>query len=169
MKIQALCPTQNSSCACATNLCKPQLAKTKVATNVLSEQLPAVSSLSALSQLPNVSFTAKKRNYGRDNFDPYYSYRGPQPPEIEMQKFNLSERIQQDIDDEDYLSAIKGKIILAKVCKSQDKEEDAFMLEESIRRLYKDLPKYQKQDAKDAIKEYNADMAKQIDKDIERY
>jgi hypothetical protein len=35
--------------------------------------------------------------------------------------------------------------------------------------LYKDLPKYQRADAKEEIANYNEDMAYYIDEDIKRY
>ena len=84
-----------------------------------------------------------------------------------FRKYNLSKSIQQNIEEKDYLSAIRGKLTLAEICKTQHKEDDAYMPEESIRRLYKDLPKYQRNDAKSAISCYNPDMAQYIDEDIQ--
>ena len=118
-----------------------------------------------LAQMPNVSFGAKHYNYGKDDFTPYDEYDGPTPPQIEMEKYRRSIQIQKDIDDENYLAAIRGKIELARICRSQGKEDDAYMLENSIRELYKDLPRYQREDAKSIISQYNHDMAKYIDKD----
>ena len=133
-----------------------------------SDSLPSLPTLSALSQMPNVNF-GSRYNYGDDDLSPYSNYIGPQPPEIEIRKYNISKKVEADIRNEDYLSAIKGKLELAKICRLQDKEDDAYNLEESIRRLYKDLPKYQRPDAKEQIASYNEDMAYYIDEDIKRY
>ena len=121
-----------------------------------------------LAQFPKVSF-GSRYNYGSDDLSPYYDYEGPQPPEIEIKKYRISKAVDDFIADEDYLSAIKGKIQLASICKEQGKDSDAYILEESIRKLYKDLPRYQKNEAKDVIRVYNHDMAEYIDEDIKRY
>lgn len=136
--------------------------------NISTSEYATVPTVTVLAQLPNVNFGAK-RNYGRDDLSLYDTYSGPRPPEIEIKKYIITRQVDEHIEMEDYLSAIKGKIDLARICKSQGKDDDAFILEESIRRLYKDLPKYQKSEAKRAISTYNKDMAKYIDKDIERY
>lgn len=133
-----------------------------------SEALQSVSSSVALSQMPNVSFSGKHYNYGQDDFSDYDNYSGPQPPQIELEKYQISRQVQEDIDDENYLSAISGKIKLARIVRKQGKERDAYLLENSIRDLYKDLPIYQRNEAKRIIAEYNHDMAKYIDDDIRR-
>ena len=122
----------------------------------------------ALAQMPNVSFGNKHFNYGKDNFDAYDNYQGPPPPQIEIEKYRKSLEVQKNIDEENYLAAIQGKIELARICRKQGNEKDAFMLENSIRDLYKDLPKYQRDQAKMMIGDYNHDMAKYIDIDINR-
>lgn len=127
----------------------------------------APSTLSFISQMPNVSFSGRY-HYGNDDLSEYDNYRGPQPPEIEIRKYRISCQVNNDINDENYLAAIKGKIELAQICHEQGKDSDAFLIEESIRKLYKDLPRYQKSEAKSAIQNYNYDMGKYIDQDIER-
>lgn len=143
------------------------LASRNVASNSVTE-LASLPTVAIASQFPNVNFGAK-RNYGSDDMSSYENYYGPQPPAIEIKKYALSKQIAEYIENEDYLSAIKSKVDLASICREQGKDRDAFILEESIRKLYKDLPKYQKPEAKDAIRPYNNDMARYIDKDIERY
>jgi len=133
------------------------------APNKVSE-LPSFSTVSMLSQMPNVSF--KGYNYKKDNLSAYDNYSGPTPPAIEQKKYRISVQVQEDIENENYLAAIKGKIELAKICKSQGKESDAYILEESVRDLYSDLPKYQRNSAKSIIRSYNRDMADYIDDDI---
>lgn len=121
-----------------------------------------------LAQMPNVSFGGRY-NYGRDDLSAYDDYEGPQPPQIEIEKYKISKAVDESIENEDYLSAIKGKVKLAFICKKQGKESDSYILEESIRRLYKDLPRYQREEAKNVIRDYNYDMAQYIDEDIKRY
>lgn len=133
-----------------------------------SKALPLVNGISVLSQMPNVSFGAK-RNYGKDSLDAYNNYSGPTPPEIEVKKYIITRQVSEHIENEDYLSAIKGKLLLAEICKEQGKDGDAFILEESVRKLYKDLPKYQRAEAKSEIAGYNEDMAEYIDRDINRF
>lgn len=130
-------------------------------------QMSKVDSL-VLHQMPNINFSGRYK-YGRDDLSPYDNYVGPRPPQIELEKYYLSRQVDNDIANEDYLSAIKGKIELAQICKRQGCNKDSFMLEESIRKLYKDLPKYQRAEAKQAITDYNRDMGKYIDSDISRY
>ena len=89
------------------------------------------------------------------------------PPELEIKKYNISKDVQRYIENEDYLSAIKGKLKLAEICRSQKKKEDTFYLEDSIKRLYNELPKYQKNEAKDLIRTYSKDMVTHIDRDID--
>ncbi len=122
----------------------------------------------ALAQFSKVNFGGRY-NYGRDDLSAYYEYDGPKPPQIEIKKYQISKEVDKFIEEEDYLSAIKGKIQLASICKEQGKDSDAYILEESVRRLYKDLPFYQKSEAKEVISDYNFDMAAYIDEDIKRY
>lgn len=140
----------------------------KIDSFVDSKSLPSVKSISVLSQMPNVSFGAK-RNYGKDSLSAYDNYSGPRPPEIEIKKYIITRQVAEYIENEDYLSAIKGKLRLAEICKKQGKDSDAFILEESVRKLYKDLPKYQRSEAKSEIADYNVDMATYIDRDINRF
>ena len=139
-----------------------------VRANQTITKLPSFSTVAVISQMPNVNFGAKKYNYGKDDFSPYDTYQGPTPPEIELQKYRISRAVESYIEEDNYLEAIKGKLSLAKICQNQGKSGDAFILEESIRRLYKDLPRYQRNDAKAYISSYNSDMAKYIDQDIEK-
>jgi hypothetical protein len=118
------------------------------------------------AQMPNVSFG--RYSYGQDDLAPYNEYEGPQPPDIEIDKFALTKQVKKDIEEENYLSAIEGKIEIAKICKEQGKDSDAYLLEESIRKLYKELPKYQRAEAKEVISDYNSDMAKYIDRDTQK-
>lgn len=128
----------------------------------------APTTVSFLAQMPNVSF-GSRYEYGHDDLSAYDNYRGPQPPEIEQRKYEISRKVDDDINNENYLSAIKGKIKLAEICHGQGKDDDAYMIEESIRKLYKGLPRYQKTEAKSEIRNYNYNMAEYIDKDIEKY
>ena len=136
--------------------------------NQSSAEPQNVSGSVALAQMPNVSFKSRHYNYGKDDFDAYDNYEGPQPPQIEIEKYHKSLAVQKHIDEENYLAAIQGKIELARICRKQGNERDAYMLENSIRDLYKDLPKYQRDQAKMIIGEYNYDMAKYIDFDINK-
>lgn len=130
-------------------------------------QMSRVDSL-VLHQMPNINFSGRY-NYGRDDLSPYDNYTGPRPPQIEIEKYKLSRQVDIDIANENYFSAIQGKIELAKICKNQGRDRDSYMLEESIRKLYKDLPTFQRAAAKAVIAGYNRDMAKYIDNDIKRY
>ena len=119
-----------------------------------------VSSSQVLSQMPNVSF-------GRyhDDLSPYFNYDGPTPPEIEHQKYYLSYVIERDIEQGNFVSAIGGKIRLATICRGQGKERDAYMLEEGMKALYKEIPtRKDKKAAKKLIGEYNPEMAEYLDK-----
>lgn len=135
--------------------------------NIVSEIVPLrIPSCVILAQMPQVNFSSNYRG-GNDDLSRYDKHSGDMIPDIEIKKYNISKDVQRHIENEDYLSAIKGKLELAYICKSQKKENDAFYLEESIRLLYDGLPKYQKNEAKDAIRKYNYDMALYIDEDIE--
>lgn len=113
--------------------------------------------------MPNVNFGAKK-----DDLSAYYDYNGDSIPHIEMEKYRISEVVNEALGRDDYLTAIKGKARIAQICKSQGKEDDAFMLEESIRGLYSEMPYSQRNSAKNIISSYNKDMADYIDEDILR-
>ena len=128
-----------------------------------AQQLKSVSSAVILSQLGNVSF---KGDYGRDDLSAYENYDGPLPPDIEVEKYKRSVKVQEAIDEGRYLDAIQGKISLARIVRRQGKERDAFLLETSIRELYKCLPLSQKAQARNIISTYNIDMAAHIDEDI---
>lgn len=116
------------------------------------QNLVSCPTLLYISQIPKINFSSNTNNF--------------LTPDIEIKKYDLSKDVQRHIENEDFLSAIKGKLELAQICKSQKKENDAFYLEESIRILYDGLPKYQKNEAKDAIRKYNYDMALYIDQDV---
>ena len=134
-----------------------------------SKQIKTLSSYPTMlyvSQLPKHNFSSSK-NPIKEDLSEYDKYNGDIIPDIEIKKYDISKDVQRHIENEDFLSAIKGKLELAQICKAQQKENDAFYLEESIRILYDSLPKYQKNEAKDAIRKYNYDMALYIDQDIE--
>ena len=168
MKIQAINYAVNNLAAQTTvSATKNNVLNSNFLSN---EKFESVSGSLALAQMPNVNFSfgRKHYNYGQDDFDAYDNYSGPTPPQIELEKYRKSLQVQKNIDDENYLAAIEGKIDLARICRKQGNERDAFMLEESIRDLYKDLPKYQRDEAKSLIGNYNHDMAKYIDQDINK-
>ncbi|MBQ7286446.1 MAG: hypothetical protein IJW73_01640, partial [Candidatus Gastranaerophilales bacterium] len=71
------------------------------------------------------------------------------------------------IEEENYLQALKTKIEIASICQTLGQTRDAYLLETTIRELYAALPKYQKEEAREAISHYNFDMARYIDKDTE--
>jgi hypothetical protein len=124
----------------------------------------AIDGKSLLAQMPYIYFG--KIDYNAESLDISDEYRGPQSPDVEINKFAIAKQVDKDIQNENYLAAIEGKIELARICKNQGKDKDAYRLEESVRRLYKGLPKYQKKDALETIADYNEDMAKYIEKDI---
>lgn len=92
--------------------------------------------------------------------------------DTEVQKYNLSMAAFECIQEKDYLGAIKYKLENARICHEQGKEDDAFeddafILENGIRAIYKyGLTEEQKDKAKEEITKYNYDMALYIDKDI---
>jgi hypothetical protein len=130
-----------------------------------ASKLKSIDGKMFFAQMPNVSFG--RYSYGKDDLEPYDLYKGPQPPDIEIDKFALSRQVENDIENENYLSAIEGKVEIAKICREQGKEKDAYLLEESIRKLYKELPKYQREEAREVLSDYNFDMAKYIDRDTQ--
>jgi hypothetical protein len=123
-----------------------------------------VDGCSFLAQLPYIYFGNKDDN--ERELDIYDDYKGSQAPDVEIDKFSISKQVDKDIKNENYLAAIEGKIEIANICKSQGKNKEAYLAEDSIRRLYKSLPKYQKSDALEIIADYSEDLAKYIDKDI---
>jgi len=70
--------------------------------------LKNVSASVVLAQHPNVSFGAR-----RDSLDAWENYEGSNPPAIEQYKYQLSAKVKEDIDNENYLSALEGKLELA--------------------------------------------------------
>ncbi len=119
---------------------------------------------------PLISFGYNKRSVEPGNLSAYDTFvknhPGAQVPRVEGVKYQISLDVEDAIKEENYLQAIKLKIQIAKICKEQGNEKDAYMLEEGIRELYDALPKYQKEDAKTVIGEYNLLMAEYIDEDI---
>ena len=117
-----------------------------------------------------ITFGYQKRNFKAGDLSSYYSFvrenPGAQVPSFEAAKYQLSVGVEEAIKEENYLEAIKGKIKIAQICKDHGQEKDAYMLEEGIRELYVALPKYQKEDAKKEIAEYNLLMAEYIEEDI---
>ncbi len=145
--------------------------KLKAATGVLSNpmqtntgapDLKTVSANQILSQMPNVSFKGPVH----DDMSEYDNYDGPKPPAIEQRKYEISLKVHDDIENGRYVSAIGGKIALAEICHRQGKDDDAFMLEQGIKSLYKEIPdKADKLTAKILIKNFNYEMAEYLDEE----
>lgn len=130
-----------------------------------------VTNLNNLPFYPLINFKAReKRVVPNGDLSAYNDYQpdiaGKRPPEIEEHKFNLSMQAEEYISEENYLEAIRTKIAIAEICRTQGKQRDTYLLEQTTRDLYAALPKYQKKDAKDIIAKYNQDMAKYIDQDV---
>lgn len=117
-----------------------------------------------------ITFGYQKRTVKSGDLSSYDSFvkehPGAQVPQVEAHKYQLSLKVEEAIKEENYLEAIKTKIKIAQICKEQGHEKDAYILEEGIRELYVALPKYQKEDAKKEIAEYNLLMAEYIEEDI---
>ena len=129
-------------------------------TNVNAQNLKTVSANQILSQMPNVSFKA----YEPDDLSAYENYKGTTPPDIEREKYERSCRVADDIENGRYVSAIGGKIALARICHNQGEEREAYMLEQGIKQLYKEIPdKIDKGTAKILIGEFNPEMAEYLD------
>ncbi|MBR6099560.1 hypothetical protein IKP85_07415 [bacterium] len=104
----------------------------------------------ALSQMPNVKFTG----YGLDDLSAYANSNDPYPSEIEQRKYRLTVSAAKDIEQGDYLTAIKKKIHIADICRAQGKMEDADKLMDGANRLLRELPKYQIVEAINLISNY---------------
>ena len=107
--------------------------------------------------------------YEKDDLEAYVNYTGgPIPQKIERTKYGLSCSALTAQNKGDYLEVIECKLQLAKICQSQGKKDDAFMLEDGIRKAYFKLSSAdKKKEAKEMISQYNSDMAKYIDQDKE--
>ncbi|MBQ8635655.1 hypothetical protein IJ425_05840 [bacterium] len=137
----------------------------------INEGKIATTNLNNLPHYPLLNFEGyRKRHVENGNLNGYerfgQEFPGATPPAIEQEKFRLSMRAEEQISDENYLEAIKTKITIADICRQQGNQRDTFLLEQTTRQLYAALPKYQKEEAKGIIAEYNEDMAKYIDEDI---
>lgn len=128
---------------------------------IMAQNPISVSSRDVLCQFPNISFGKLE-----DDLSKYQNYNGTLAPEIELEKFAISKRVATSVESGDYLSAIKGKIELAQICREQGKYEDCFFLEQGIRKIYSQMSASQKQEAWPEIYNYNNDMARFIEKDI---
>lgn len=137
------------------------------AAETVQEKLVSVPANILLAQFPKVSFGGKY-NYSGEYMPQHYNEDGSPQPAIETYKCGLSKAIRDFIKKEDYLSAIEAEIELASICKAQEKELDTSILEEGIRLLYKDLSLYERDKAREMIREYDYNMAESID-DIIRY
>ena len=111
-----------------------------------------VSTMSALSQMPNISFGKSKTLSAND--------------EIEIQKQLLTDIAERDLKSGRKVEALEKKLQIAKLCKEQGQEYNAFLLEDGVRDLYKNMRPYERDSAIEAIRKYNPDMAENIDKDI---
>lgn len=139
---------------------KTEVSKVENMATMAQSPISAVSR-NVLFQLPNISFGKLK-----EDLADYHYYTGEMPSKIEQDKYAITAQVKCDIDNEDYLSAITGKIELANICRKQGKHRDCFLLEQGIRRLYAQLPEADKKEAWVKIYQYNDDMARFIEKDI---
>ena len=121
--------------------------------SVLNGSSAYVSTMSALSQMPNISFGKSKTLSKND--------------EIEIQKQLLTDVAESDLKSGRKVEALEKKLQIAKLCKKQGQEYNAFLLEDGVRDLYKNMRPYERDSAIEAIRKYNPDMAENIDKDIE--
>lgn len=107
-------------------------------------------------------------NYQIDSLQPYEEYYGDPIPLIEQKKYQLSLKVQNAQSEHNFLEVIKYKIQIAQICQEQNKSQDAYMLEDGIRKAYAMLSDFEKVQAKSIIADYNSDMALYIDQDINR-
>ncbi len=114
------------------------------------EKLP-VYGTQVLSQMPNVKFTG---GYGVEDLSAYENSNDPYPSEIEQRKYRLTVSAAKDIEQGDYLNAIKKKIHIADICRAQGKMDDAAKLMAGANRLLHELPKYQIIEAIQLISNY---------------
>ena len=127
-----------------------------------------------LNNLPNyalINFGHSRKKVQNGDLTPY-EIAGRMNPHAEIskeehRKFKLSVAAEEFIEEENYLQALKTKIEIASICQTLGQTRDAYLLETTIRELYAALPKYQKEEAREAISHYNFDMARYIDKDTE--
>ena len=123
-----------------------------VTAQTISNSEPAsVSAMQALSQMPNVKFG---NHYGGDDLSAYDNYFGPEPPDIEKRKYQISVETDRAIRNGDYLTGVKNKVYLADICRAQGKYDDADKLMAGARLLAEDVPAYQREEAWKAINSY---------------
>lgn len=117
--------------------------------------------LGQLTNLPTKNILAQfsRISFKGEDLSAYDSYRGEKPPAIEIEKYHLSRQVEQLIEEERYAEAISLKLELARICKGQGKERDAFMLERGIESYYSKIPESQRAAVKAEIAEYNQEMA----------
>ena len=109
-----------------------------------------VSGSQVLAQMPNVKFGS----YGIEDLSAYENSSDPYPSEVEQRKYRLSVSAANDIEQGNYLMALKKKIHIADICRAQGKMDDADKLMEGARRLLRELPKYQIIEAVNLISNY---------------
>ena len=166
MKVKSINPIFSSNCVLKDTFSQNKQTIQKQTTFNNTKGTLSIPTNIALAQRANVSF---KNDYYGSNMSAYAGHDSSKPiPPIEIEKYELSSKIGLLIHDGKLLEALLCKVSLASICKSQRKERDAFLLEESIRRLYKDIPYDHKRIAKERIRAYNKDMAKYIDEDIKK-
>lgn len=117
----------------------------------------------------NLSSRNGSHFFEEDNLFAYDDYQGGFIPPIEMLKFRLSEKAAIAQKKRYFLEVIQIKLKLAEICISQGKEDDVYMLEEGVRKMYMLLTTQEKYKAKKIISNYNKDMAMYIDQDILHY
>ncbi|MDO4164464.1 MAG: hypothetical protein Q4D56_08785, partial [Bacteroides sp.] len=110
-----------------------------------------------------------QKKYEKDDLSAYQNYQGGPIPQIELDKYNISCETQAAQIRHDYLKVVELKLKLAEICQSQGKGNDAYILEEGIRKTYALLSSGDKAIAKMMISKYNVDMSNYIDEDIKKY
>jgi len=115
------------------------------------QEMTPVFGAQVLSQMPNVRFTG---DYVTEDLSEYENSNDPYPSEIEQRKYRLTVSAAKDIEQGDYLTAIKKKIHIADICRAQGKMEDADKLMAGANVLLHQLPKYQIIEAIQLISSY---------------
>lgn len=117
---------------------------------------------------PKKNFSDNKfqKKCEKDDLSAYQNYQGGPIPQIELDKYNISCETQAAQIRHDYLKVIELKLKLAEICQSQGKGNDAYILEEGIRKTYTLLSSDDKTIAKMMISKYNEEMSNYIDEDV---
>ncbi len=126
--------------------------------NAPLNQIPTIN---FLAQLPNVHF-GDKFQYSQDDLSAYEELQTEEPSEMEQYKYTLSKKANGYKWENRPFSALVAKLQLASICKSQNKERDAFLLEEGVKELFRALPREYFDAAYDLIEDYNPEMAQSL-------